>query len=113
MFLGIISIKWSRQTTLGLQDFRACPELAEGGLTPSVGATLVVARDWARTRPAPPFSLAPRIPKETRGCHFPQMGERNIPLQTDMTKVGCLYYLIVIRLFFADSQFETFSTVVR
>ena len=34
------------------------------GLTPFVGATLVVALDWAGTRPAPTVTIAPRNPKE-------------------------------------------------
>lgn len=33
------------------------------GLSPDVGATLVVALDWAGTRPAPTFSDTPRDPK--------------------------------------------------
>ena len=40
----------------GLWEFR--------GLTPSVGATLVVALDGAGTRPAPTYSHTPQIPKE-------------------------------------------------
>jgi hypothetical protein len=34
------------------------------GLTPDVGATLVVALDWAGTRPAPTFSDTPRDQKD-------------------------------------------------
>ncbi len=33
------------------------------GLSPGVGATLVVTLDWAGTRPAPTFSDTPRDPK--------------------------------------------------
>ncbi len=36
------------------------------GLTPPVGATLVVALDGAGTRPAPTFSHTPQIPKEVQ-----------------------------------------------
>jgi hypothetical protein len=34
------------------------------GLTQHVGATLVVALDWAGTRPAPTYANTPRNPKE-------------------------------------------------
>lgn len=34
------------------------------GAVPDVGATLVVALDWAGTRPAPTFSDTPRDPKD-------------------------------------------------
>jgi hypothetical protein len=34
------------------------------GLTQHVGATLVVALDWAGTRPTPPYANTPQNPKE-------------------------------------------------
>ena len=43
---------------LALKDFM--------GLTPDVGATLVVALDWAGTKPAPAFSDTPRDPKDPK-----------------------------------------------
>ena len=36
------------------------------GLTPDVGATLVVALIWAGTRPAPTFGDTPRNPKDPK-----------------------------------------------
>jgi len=41
------------------------------GLIPDVGATLVVALDWAGTRPAPTFSDTPRDPKDPEiACNY-------------------------------------------
>ena len=47
-----------RQLNNGLWEF--------SGLTPYVGATLVVALDWAGTRPVPLLADAPGIPKEPK-----------------------------------------------
>jgi hypothetical protein len=62
-----------KQAFSALQDFM--------GLTPDVGATLVVALDWAGTRPAPTFSDTPRDPKDP---HF--LREFSVFLRAKFTK---------------------------